>query len=300
MIQEACVYKGASETQALACGSKVAEFFIGKEKDKGKKKKDSQKSDQEESSQPQKENETLIFLSPSEVKLLAKRFQDNDFDVKSLDSEQELKKLLKSATGIDAVDIALFGRMVAKAPSMNVEAATCFSHAISTHKVHNEVEFFTALDDRATEPGAAHLGSLEFNSATYYRYISLDLGQLYQTLAGVDISKAVEYFIKALFLAIPSGRQNTQSGASFWDFAKVFIRKGQRLQVPFAAAVQAKNGGYLDTSIEYMQQYLSDKEKMAGSLFQKVDEYTLGGDENTLSIDGLLQALCQYVEETVK
>ena len=53
--------------------------------------------------------------------------------------------------------------MVAQAAELNIEAAASFSHAISTHKVSNEVEFFTALDDLSIEPGAAHMGSLEFN-----------------------------------------------------------------------------------------------------------------------------------------
>lgn len=42
---------------------------------------------------------------------------------------------------LNGLDIALFGRMVAKAPSMNVEAAASFSHAISTHAVAPEMDF---------------------------------------------------------------------------------------------------------------------------------------------------------------
>ena len=68
--------------------------------------------------------------------------------------------------------------MVANAAEMNVEAVASFSHALSTHQISNEIDFFTALDDRPTEAGSAHMGTLEFNSATYYRYVSLDLGQL--------------------------------------------------------------------------------------------------------------------------
>lgn len=100
--------------------------------------------------------------------------QDNDFDASKF-KDKELAKIAKKALNpaLDALDIALFGRMVAKAADMNVEAAASFAHAISTHRVSNEVEFFTALDDLQEEPGSAHMGSLEFNSATYYRYVSL-------------------------------------------------------------------------------------------------------------------------------
>ena len=70
------------------------------------------------------------------------------------------------------------------------------------------------------------MGSLEFNSATYYRYVSLDLGQLWTSLSGDGLEKAIEAFTKALFVAVPSARQTTQSGASPWEFAKIFVRNG--------------------------------------------------------------------------
>ena len=191
------------------------------------------------------------------------------------------------------MDIAFFGRMVAQAASLNIEAAASFSHAISTHKVSNEVEFFTALDDIATESGSAHMGSLEFNSATYYRYVSLDLGQLCQTLAGQSLPEAVENFTKALFLAVPTARQATQSGASPWEFAKVLVRKGQRLQVPFETAIKSKDGGFLQPSIEAMTSYLAKQEKLHGSLFGKQAEYIYGKDDS-FNIDHLITALKKH------
>ena len=185
--------------------------------------------------------------------------------------------------------------MVAQAAELNIEAASSFSHAISTHKVSSEVEFFTALDDLQTEQGSAHMGSLEFNSATYYRYISLNLGQLYDSLAGQGMAQAIDAFTKALFVAVPSARQNSMAGYCPWDFAKVFVRKGQRLQVPFETAVKAKEGGFLQPSIQALSDYLSKKEKLAGSLFGKKAEFTFGEDEN-FSIDDLVVALTKHVE----
>jgi CRISPR system Cascade subunit CasC len=145
------------------------------------------------------------------------------------------------------------------------------------------------------EQGSAHMGSLQFNSATYYRYISLNLGQLHQSLAGQDLSKAVEAFTKALFVAVPSARQTTQSGASPWEYAKIFVRKGQRLQVPFETAVKAKSDGYLQPSIDALSGYLAKKEKLHGSLFVKQAEYTFGEDES-FSIDDLIAALKQHAK----
>lgn len=240
-------------------------------------------------------DDTLLFISDTEAEAFAAYAKELDFDAAAI-KEKELGKVGKKALNpaVDALDIALFGRMVAKAPDMNIEAAANFAHAISTHKVTNEVEFFTALDDLQDEPGSAHMGSLEFNAATYYRYISLDLGQLAQTLGpDADLNAAVEAFTKALFVAVPSARQTTQSGASPWEFAKVLVRRGQRLQVPFEAAVKAQ-GGYLQPSIAALKEYLGKKEKLSGSLFGKVGDYEWGEDEN-FSIDALIAGLQSHI-----
>lgn len=267
LMFEALVSAGASGEQAQAYGEAIAETLS---------------------------DDTLIFLSESEAEAFAGFAKSQDFDPERL-TEKALAGFIKKELDphVDALDIALFGRMVAKAADMNVEAAASFSHAISTHRVNNEVEFFTALDDLADHAG--HLGSLEFNSATYYRYISLDLGQLAQTLGeGADLKAAVEVFTKALFVAVPGARQTTQSGASPWEFARVMVRNGQRLQVPFETAVRAEQGGFIQPSINELTHYLSQKEKMCGSLFGKLGSYDWGVDEN-YSIDDLVADLKRHL-----
>lgn len=269
LLADAMQRAGADETAAGLCAEKIAAVLS---------------------------DDTLLFISATEADAFAAYARELGFDAAAV-KEKELGKVGKKALNpaIDALDIALFGRMVAKAPDMNVEAAASFAHAISTHKVTNEVEFFTALDDLQDEPGSAHMGSLEFNAATYYRYISLDLGQLAQTLGpDADLKAAIEAFTKALFVAVPAARQTTQSGASPWEFAKVLVRRGQRLQVPFETAVKAQ-GGYLQPSISALKDYLGKKEKLSGSLFGKVGDYEWGEDEN-FSIDDLIARLQAHVE----
>ena len=236
--------------------------------------------------------------------ILAEAFKANKFNpdevIKQKDAKKQAKEVEdligKTESSIDALDIALFGRMVAQAAKLDVEAAASFAHAISTHKVTNEVEFFTALDDNSEEPGSAHMGSLEFNSATYYRYVSLDIGQLWQTLAGQNIPESVESFVKALFVAVPGARQSTQSGASPWEFARVFVRKGQRLQVPFETAVKPQNGGFLEPSKKAMCEYLGQKEKLAGSLFGKIKSFDFGEDAE-FNIDNLVESIKKAIGE---
>ncbi|MHB0765392.1 type I-E CRISPR-associated protein Cas7/Cse4/CasC [Stutzerimonas sp. NM35] len=269
LFVRACQAAGADEVAALACGKKMADLLI---------------------------DDTLLFISDSEATAFAEHARGLEFDESKL-KDKELAKVAKKAINpaLDALDIALFGRMVAKAADMNVEAASSFAHAISTHKVSNEVEFFTALDDLQDEPGSAHMGSLEFNSATYYRYVSLDLGQLAQSLAEDNLKKAIAAFTQALFVAVPNARQTTQSGASPWEFARVLVRKGQRLQVPFESPVKARGDGFLQPSIDTLKSYLDKKEKLAGSLFGKVAGYDWGEDES-FSIDELIAALQSHVQ----
>jgi CRISPR system Cascade subunit CasC len=267
IIAGICRDLGASDEQAEACGDKIAGFLS---------------------------KDTLLFFTRTEAQAFAEYAKEHDFEAKNLKAK-EIHKISKKVLNpaLEGVDIALFGRMVAQAAELNVEAAASFSHAISTHKVSNEVEFFTALDDCATEPGSAHMGSLEFNSATYYRYVSLDLGQLWQNMGGQNLPEAVENFTKALFVALPAARQATQSGVCPWEFAKVLVRKGQRLQVPFETPVKAKEGGYVQPSIETMSAYLNKQEKLHGSMFGKQAEYTYGAEDN-FNIDDLVDALKKH------
>lgn len=309
LIEEACRDRSASEEQAGKCGNAIQSIFIKEEKSpKSKRPKaeedESQVDDTNETADGEK-NDALIFLSPSEISRIADEFKNAGFDpgiVLGKDKKKWKGKvediISRKTVPMDALDIALFGRMVAQAAQLNVQAAASFSHAISTHKVSNEVEFFTALDDVPSDvPGSSHMGTLEFNSATYYRYISLDLGQLCETIGESQMSNAIEAFTKALFWAVPNARQSTMSGASLWDYAKVLIRKGQRLQLPFETPIKSKEG-YLKPSIDELNKQLTVKEKLAGSLFGKIAEYTLG--DSDYSIDDLASALRNHVDEAIR
>lgn len=248
--------------------------------------------------------DTLHFFSDSEAEELALYAKEINFDKTVVDSKEVFKRhkkaLGRSLANADGFDIALFGRMVAQAAVLNVEAASSFSHAISTHKSTAEVEFFTALDDEKPEEmedaGSSHMGSLEFNSATYYRYISIDLGQLIDTLGDDEhLAKIIEAFTKALYIAVPYARQSTQAGYNLWDYAKVLVRRGQGIQASFENPVKSKGEGFLKPSIEHLNSFLESKEKLSGSLFGKVDEFTWGLDEN-FSIDDLVSGLQNAVK----
>jgi CRISPR system Cascade subunit CasC len=278
LVARKCKEMGAQEEMALGCGKKIATALS---------------------------KDTLHFFSETEAQTLAEYAGEVDFDEAEIKDKEIIKRhkagFLRSMKHIDGLDIALFGRMVAQATELNVEGAASFAHAISTHKASNEVEFFTALDDAKPDDnhdsGSSHMGSLEFNSATYYRYVSLDLGQLVETLGSdKDLDKAIEAFIKALYVAVPSARQNTQSGSNLWDFARIYVRRGQRLQASFDRPVVSKGEGYLKPSIEALKKFLDDKEILSGSLFGKIAQFTWGQDTN-FSIDDLIEKVQQASKE---
>ena len=131
--------------------------------------------------------------------------------------------------------------------------------------------------------------------------MSLDLGQLAHSLGIADsghtddLKKAIAAFTQALFVAVPNARQTTQSGASPWEFARVLVRTGQRLQVPFEKPVKASGEGFLQPSVQELKAYLDKKEKLSGSLFGKLAAYDWGEDDS-FSIDALIAALQSHVQ----
>jgi len=111
-----------------------------------------------------------------------------------------------------AVDIALFGRMLADKPMYNAEAAAQVAHAVSVHRVAVEDDFFTAVDDlnRGDEDaGAGHMGDTEFAAGVFYLYVCVDRDLLIENLDGdTDLAdRALAAFVEAAATVAPRGKQ---------------------------------------------------------------------------------------------
>lgn len=130
--------------------------------------------------------------------------------------------------GGKAVDVALFGRMLADLPQVNQDAACQVAHAISTHRVERDFDYFTAVDDvgGADETGAGMIGQVEFNSATFYRYAALDVSKLLQNLQDDKelTASAIEALIQSMVRAIPTGKQNSFAAHNLPEFIGVSLR----------------------------------------------------------------------------
>jgi len=102
---------------------------------------------------------------------------------------------------------------------LGIDAACQVAHAISTHRVGTDFDFFTAVDDLLPkgDTGAGMLGTVEFNSACYYRYANVDMTQLSKNLGGdTDLAhKTLEAFLRASVSAVPTGKQNSFAARSY-------------------------------------------------------------------------------------
>jgi len=185
----------------------------------------------------------LLFLGHGEIEELAKLI-DTHWDELAQVPASEAKKTKKEAkasvapaivkkakallNGQKAVDVALFGRMLADMPDANQDAACQVAHGLSTHRVEREFDYFTAVDDKgsAEESGAGMIGQVEFNSATFYRYAVIDTAKLYENLQrDRDLSlDAIGAFVQAMARAIPTGKQNTFAAHNPPSFVGVVLR----------------------------------------------------------------------------
>ena len=187
----------------------------------------------------------------------------------------EVKKALEAVLdGGRAVDLALFGRMLADRPEWNVDAAAQVAHAISTHKVDREFDFYTAVDDLnpKEETGAGMMGDVEFYSATLYRYAQVDLNKLTENLQGDGdlAARGLEAFLRAFPITLPTGKQNTFAAHNLPDFIAVVVSESapRNLANAFLNPVYIRHnrpdGDLMEKSIVKLGQYWQRLDKAYG------------------------------------
>jgi len=256
----------------------------------------------------------LIYLSPEEINQMAHTLMDNWDEVlaalQQLDEKKpDLKKtplpklvkdfLKQTKNRTSAPDIALFGRMLADKPELNLDAASQVAHALSTHRVNMEIDFFTAVDDlqRDEETGAGMMGVTGYNSATYYRYARIDWNQLVENLDGNKelAQRTVEGFLLAALRAIPTGKQNSFAAQNPPSFALAVTRNdgmSWSLVNAFEKPVRPdREGGYVAPSVQKLDAYWQRLTQFYGS-----EDIT----PSVLNVDGVeLEALADAEKQNV-
>lgn len=187
--------------------------------------------------------DALFFLSHAQAEALARLIVEGSSDKKAYHDALESSP---------SIDMALFGRMVASDPSLNYDASAQVAHSISTHRVQNEYDYFTAVDDCAPEDnaGAGHLGTVEYNSSTLYRYATINLSELAEHLGKEDAVKAVRVFAEAFIRSMPTGKQNTFANRTLPNAVYVTLRTDQPVNLcgAFEQAVPSSADGYAEAS----------------------------------------------------
>ena len=194
----------------------------------------------------------LIYIAPKELDEIAEGLVAGR---PAPDLAKEFSKAVKGRTS--APDIALFGRMLADSPITNLDAAVQVAHAISTHRVDVEYDFFTAVDDLkpSDDPGAGMMGSIGYNSACYYRYARLDWNKLVENLGDSELAcRTVAAFLQASIDANPSGMQNSHDNQPPPALVMAVVREhggGWSLANAFEAPVRpGREGGVIAPSVE--------------------------------------------------
>ena len=130
-----------------------------------------------------------------------------------------------------AVDIALFGRMLAAVPAFNFDAAVQVSHAITVHKATAEDDYFSAVDDLNTglkDMGAGHIGERGYGAGLFYLYLCINRELLKENLGGDETltGNALEALINAVTKVSPTGMQNSHASRAYASY--VLAEKGDQ------------------------------------------------------------------------
>lgn len=237
------------------------------------------------------ENDALFLISRSQAKALAKLIVDQSKD------KAQYKAALRA---FPSYDMALFGRMVAADPSLNYDAAAQVAHSISTHAVHNEYDYFTAVDDCAPEDnaGAGHLGTIEYNSATLYRYATVNVCELSKHL-GNDVATVVRGFVEAFVCSMPTGKQNTFANRTRPDVVYVTVRMDQPVNLcgAFEQPVRSQEG-YVSQSEQRLMDYARETyANYVDAPILQLGVGTQGDGIQTQSFGQLLDTLENWIRE---
>lgn len=266
--------KGVTEGNAKEWAKQIAEVF-------GKPKKSNTAKPLEEL-----EIEQLAHFSPEEkndIFALADKLAASN----TAPSDDDLKLLQKNHT---AVDIAMFGRMLASSPAFNTEAAVQVAHAITVHDVAVEDDYFTAVDDLNSgeeDLGAAHIGETEFGAGVFYLYLCINRDLLEENLGDKELAKkSLAALIEAAAKVAPNGKQNSFASRSYSSY--ILAEKGdyqpRSLSVAFLKPVRGED--VMGKAISEIETKRANMEKVYGKCAEATK--TMNAETGAGSLDEII------------
>lgn len=174
------------------------------------------------------ESEQLVFYSTAEIQGISDTI-NAVLKTKIIPGKKTLRTLVRDHHR-DA-DLAMFGRMLASAPTKCVEAAVQVGHAISAHKVTVEDDYFSAVDDLnlgMEDMGAAHIGETAYAAGLFYLYICIDADLLQKNLQGDAelTARTLRALTEAAATIAPTGKQNSFASRAYASY--ILAEKGTR------------------------------------------------------------------------
>lgn len=239
----------------------------------------------------------LLMVSHGQIEKLAKYALEND--------ELDGKTIKESLKGNHSLDMALFGRMVADDPSLNVDAACQVAHAISTHEIVPEFDYYTAVDDKKEdeESGSAMIGTIEYDSATLYRYANVNMNELVHNLGNTEVAnKGLKLFIKDFITSMPTGKQNTFANKTVPQYVLVTVRTDTPVNLVSAFEEPVKSReGYVQPSVKKLESEYQDTQKFVQ---KPVATFVLTNEKSVLedqmdNLDDLVNGVAKAIETRV-
>lgn len=273
-----------------------------------------------EGTQNKKGNRTaqVVFYAPEDVKAVADVVEGF---IKSGEKKATGKDLQAAIKDADirpvTLDIALFGRMVTSDAFRDVEASMQVAHAISTNRVVMESDYFTAMDDLLTgdsmdTKGSGMIGDVDYNSACYYLYASIDADALQKNLELGDapeelVEKAIPALIETMAMTNPTGKQNSFAGHVLPSAVLVECKEKKvpvSLVNAFAEPARAGKQDLVENSIEKLVRECNMMTRNYGLPVEKrvwfcVDKYRVEAPEQSVAC-GNFRQLLDEVSETLK
>lgn len=214
--------------------------------------------------------DTVVFVSNHELEAVAKAYVDNLTNAKA--GKMGLEAVAMRASSQSA-DLALYGRMMASSPKLNIESSCYVNFGFTTHRGVREFDFFTAKEELShlteSAKGGAHMGTVEMSSGVFYLYFGLDVDQLRRNLGGdkcdqAKLKEVVATVVRSVLLAVPSARQHSMASGSIPSYALALSRQGSPLQYAnaFETPISSTNG-LIAPSIAALK---AEHEKMVAAL----------------------------------
>lgn len=206
--------------------------------------------------------EQLVFVSPTE-RAAALKLADRLAAGEEVDPAKEKDSLLCRVDS--AADIALFGRMLAADPVYNREAAVQVSHAITTHHVTVEDDYYTAIDDLKgdqDDAGAGFMGEAGFGSGVFYLYLCVNCDLLRANLGEEAESGVMDDALGALAQATatvaPSGKQNSFAALARAHYVLAEKGDAQPRTLAGAFAKPVTGTSLMESSIDALKAFRAD------------------------------------------